>query len=124
MTSIDLYVDPVCPFSWVTSRWLLDAAAATGRSVALRQMSLAVLNDGRDVEPAQRAKLEWSRRVGRVLAAATDEGGRGIRRSLRVAGRRGVQRGRGRGRQLGQRGARRDELQSSIGGRARRPGVG
>ncbi|BBY08249.1 mycothiol-dependent nitroreductase Rv2466c family protein [Mycobacterium noviomagense] len=75
MTSIDLYVDPICPFAWVTSRWLLDAARVTGRSVALRQMSLAVLNDGRDVAPAQRAKLEWSRRVGRVCAAATDEGG-------------------------------------------------
>ena len=77
MTSIDLYVDPVCPFAWVTSRWLLDAATTTGRSVILRQMSLAVLNDGRDVAPAQRAKLEWSRRVGRVFAAATDEGGSG-----------------------------------------------
>ena len=77
MTSIDLYVDPVCPFAWVTSRWLLDAATATGRSVKLRQMSLAVLNDGRDVALAQRAKLEWSRRVGRVFAAATDEGGPG-----------------------------------------------
>jgi hypothetical protein len=77
MTSIDLYVDPVCPFAWVTSRWLLDAASTTGRSVILRQMSLAVLNDGRDVAPAQRAKLEWSRRVGRVFAAATDEGGSG-----------------------------------------------
>jgi Mycothiol-dependent nitroreductase Rv2466c len=77
MTSIDLYVDPVCPFAWVTSRWLLDAATTTGRSVILRQMSLAVLNDGRDVAPAQRAKLEWSRRVGRVFAAAIDEGGSG-----------------------------------------------
>ena len=77
MTSIDLYVDPVCPFAWVTSRWLLDAAATTGRSVILRQMSLAVLNEGRDVAPAQRAKLEWSRRVGRVFAAATDKGGPG-----------------------------------------------
>lgn len=77
MTSIDLYVDPVCPFAWVTSRWLLDAATTTGRRVALRQMSLAVLNDGRDVAPAQRAKLEWSRRVGRVFAAATDESGPG-----------------------------------------------
>ena len=77
MTSIDLYVDPVCPFAWVTSRWLLDAATTTGRSVILRQMSLAVLNEGRDVAPAQRAKLEWSRRVGRVFAAATDEDGPG-----------------------------------------------
>jgi len=77
MTSIDLYVDPVCPFAWVASRWLLDAAITTERSVTVRQMSLAVLNDGRDVAPAQRAKLEWSRRVGRVFAAATDEGGPG-----------------------------------------------
>ncbi|KMV16327.1 disulfide bond formation protein DsbA [Mycobacterium heckeshornense] len=75
MMSIDLYVDPICPFAWVTSRWLLNAASATGRSVALRQMSLAVLNDGREVAPPQRAKLEWSRRVGRVCAAATDQGG-------------------------------------------------
>ncbi len=75
MTTIDLYVDPVCPFAWVTSRWLLDAAAATGHSVTLRQMSLAVLNDGHDMAPAQRAKLEWSCRLGRVFAAATDEGG-------------------------------------------------
>lgn len=77
MTSIDLYVDPVCPFAWVTSRWLLDAAGTTGRSVALRQMSLVVLNDGRDVAPAQRAKLESSRRVGRVFAATTAESGPG-----------------------------------------------
>jgi hypothetical protein len=77
MTSIELYVDPICPFAWVTSRWLLDAATTTGHNVALRQMSLAVLNEGRDVAPAQRAKLEWSRRVGRVFAAATDEGAPG-----------------------------------------------
>jgi 2-hydroxychromene-2-carboxylate isomerase len=75
MTSIELYVDPVCPFAWVTSRWLLDAATSTGRSVVLRQMNLAVLNDGRDVGPAQGAKLQWSRRVGRIFAAVTDEGG-------------------------------------------------
>lgn len=74
MTSIELYVDPICPFAWVTSRWLLKAAAAEGCAVELRQMSLAVLNEGHDVTPAQRAKLEWSRRVGRVFAAAVDQG--------------------------------------------------
>lgn len=75
MTSIELYVDPICPFSWVASRWMLAAAGATGRSVAVRQMSLAVLNDGRDMPPPQRARREWSRRVGRVFAAATDQDG-------------------------------------------------
>lgn len=75
MTSIALYVDPICPFAWVTSRWLLDAAAAKGRDVALRQMNLAVLNEGRDVPPPQRAKLDWSRRLGRLFAAVTDLGG-------------------------------------------------
>jgi 2-hydroxychromene-2-carboxylate isomerase len=75
VTVIELYVDPICPFAWVTSRWLLDAADAAGHRVALRQMSLAVLNDGRDVAPPQRAKLAWSRRLGRVCAAATDRGG-------------------------------------------------
>jgi 2-hydroxychromene-2-carboxylate isomerase len=75
MTSIALYVDPICPFAWVTSRWLLDAATAEGRDVALRQMNLAVLNEGRDVPPPQRAKLDWSRRLGRLFAAVTDQGG-------------------------------------------------
>jgi hypothetical protein len=77
MTTIELYVDPVCPFAWVTSRWLRGAARTTGRRAALRQMNLAVLNEGSDVEPGRRAKLDWSRRLGRVFAAATAEGGPG-----------------------------------------------
>lgn len=71
MANLELYVDPVCPFAWVTSRWL----QATGRESKLRQMSLAVLNEGRDVDSAHRPKLEWSRRLGRVFAAATAENG-------------------------------------------------
>ncbi|BCO88996.1 MULTISPECIES: disulfide bond formation protein DsbA [Mycobacterium avium complex (MAC)] len=77
MTSIELYVDPVCPFAWVTSRWLLDAATASERSVNLRQMSLAVLNDGSDVPPPQRTRIDMSRRAGRLFAAATDREGPG-----------------------------------------------
>ncbi|MCV7259594.1 mycothiol-dependent nitroreductase Rv2466c family protein [Mycobacterium shimoidei] len=71
MTNVELYVDPVCPFAWVTSRWLQAADRGSG----LRQMSLAVLNEGRDVDPAHRTKIDWSRRLGRVFAAATADGG-------------------------------------------------
>ena len=66
----------------MTSRWLLDEVIATGRSVTLRQINLAVLNDGHDAALAQRAKLKWSLRMGWVFAAATDEGGLGAFREL------------------------------------------
>ncbi|MFI5719517.1 disulfide bond formation protein DsbA [Nocardia sp. NPDC051750] len=71
MIAIDLYLDPVCPFAWVTSSWLLDSAAST-HQVTLRQMSLAVLNEGNDVETGHRPMLERSRRVGRIFAAAAE----------------------------------------------------
>ncbi|MDO3645717.1 mycothiol-dependent nitroreductase Rv2466c family protein [Nocardia mangyaensis] len=75
MTEIDLYVDPVCPFAWVTSRWLLAAAEGGPHTVRLRQMSLAVLNDGDDVDADHQPMIERSRRLGRVFAAATDTAG-------------------------------------------------
>ncbi|PPJ31022.1 disulfide bond formation protein DsbA [Nocardia nova] len=68
MTDIALYVDPVCPFSWVTARWLQTSADAR---VTLRQMSLAVLNEGQDVDADHRPMIERSRRLGRVFAAVT-----------------------------------------------------
>ncbi|WP_205876839.1 mycothiol-dependent nitroreductase Rv2466c family protein [Mycobacterium camsae] len=79
MTTIDLYLDPVCPFSWVTSRWLLDAAERTDRPVMLRQMNLAVLNEGQqegeETDAAHQRMYERSRRLGRVFAAVTDRYG-------------------------------------------------
>lgn len=74
MSSVELYLDPICPFAWVTSRWLLAAAADTGREVTLRQMSLAVLNENREMDPAQQAKMGRSRRIGRMFAAAVATG--------------------------------------------------
>ncbi len=78
MADVDLYLDPVCPFSWVTARWLLDAAQSTHTPVALRQMSLAVLNEGQDANAAdakQRHMMERSTRLGRLFAAAVGERG-------------------------------------------------
>lgn len=75
MTDVDLYLDPVCPFSWVTARWLLDAAQPTHTQVTLRQMSLAVLNEGEDADAKHQHMMERSARLGRLFAAAVGERG-------------------------------------------------
>ncbi|VBA61762.1 Thioredoxin-like reductase [Mycobacterium attenuatum] len=69
VADVELYIDPVCPFAWAASRWLLDAARKTDTPVTLRQMSLAVLNEGNDLNPKQQQMMARSRRLGRLFAA-------------------------------------------------------
>ena len=82
MVEIDLYVDPVCPFTWVTTRWLLESADE--HQVTLRQMNLAALN-GEDSDTGEDSMFVRSRRLGRVFAAVTSRGGPGAFASLYLA---------------------------------------
>ncbi|MGB8388027.1 DsbA family protein [Mycobacterium sp.] len=75
MADVDLYLDPICPFSWVAWRWLADAAHITHTPVTLRQMSLAVLNEGKDLNENQQRMMDRSRRLGRLFAAVATEHG-------------------------------------------------
>lgn len=75
---VSLWLDPVCPFSWNTARWLAAAAEKAGFDIDWRIMSLAVLNEDRDVPPALRARMKDSRRVGRLMAALHQELGAGV----------------------------------------------
>lgn len=72
MTNVDCYVDPACPFAWATSRWLVGVSERRDVDVTLKQMSLAVLNAGRELETAQVERMDLSLRGGRLLAAAGD----------------------------------------------------
>ncbi|MGH3094854.1 MAG: DsbA family protein [Streptosporangiales bacterium] len=82
----DLWFDPVCPWTWLTSRWLLEVERVRQVEVRFHLMSLSVLNEGRaDVTDFYREGVErWWRPV-RVLAAAERAHGNEVLRPLYTA---------------------------------------
>ena len=54
---IDLWVDPICPYAWMTSRWLLEVERVRPVTVRFHIMSLSVLNEGRDDLPERYRRL-------------------------------------------------------------------
>ena len=69
-TTIDLWVDPACPWAWMTSRWLLSAKEVRDVEVNFHVMSLAVLNEGRDLPENYKELLALAWKPVRVLIAA------------------------------------------------------
>ncbi|MFE0380973.1 disulfide bond formation protein DsbA [Streptomyces inhibens] len=47
----DFWFDPSCPYTWLTSRWLIEATKVRPVEVNWRVMSLSVLNEDRDDDP-------------------------------------------------------------------------
>jgi hypothetical protein len=43
---LEFFFDPICPFCWVTSRWVVEVARHRPLSVTWRPLSLAILNEG------------------------------------------------------------------------------
>ncbi len=48
--TVEFFFDPACPWTWITSRWIVDVAEQTGIDVQWHALSLALLNGG-ELEP-------------------------------------------------------------------------
>lgn len=72
---VDFWFDPLCPWCWITSRWILEAEQVRPIDVNFHLMSLAVLNENKDIPDDYREKLQSAWRPVRVIAAAVAQRG-------------------------------------------------
>lgn len=71
----DFWFDPMCPFAWISSRWILEVEKVRDIEVSWHVMSLAYLNQDKDIPDRYRKLLEPAWGPVRVCMAAQHKHG-------------------------------------------------
>jgi hypothetical protein len=85
MTTVDMWFDPKCPWAWIASRWLLEVERVRDIDLRFHVLSLAVLNEGREVEAWYREWLDTAWGPARVATAVEQKYGSSEVRAIYTA---------------------------------------
>ncbi len=73
--TVDFWFDASCPWTWITSRWIVEVAGERDLKVVWHPFSLAVLNEGKDIPEDYRKHVEEARPGAQVAAGVLAECG-------------------------------------------------